>query len=55
MEGILPLAEAVDELTCDETEIFSKVVPPMFEVMQSTLKLLCDYVRRGALSERPSF
>ena len=51
MQRILPLADVVDEITCEETETFSKIVPRMFEVMQSTVKLLGNYVKRGRFGE----
>ena len=42
------LAQKVaDEIVCEETEILEKIVPRMFEVMQSTVKNLCDYIKRG--------
>jgi hypothetical protein len=52
MQRILPLADVVDEITCDETETFSKIVPRMFEVMQSTVKVLSEYVKRGRFGKR---
>jgi hypothetical protein len=56
MQRILPLADKVaDEIVCEEMEIFSKILPRIFEVMQSIVKLLCDYVKRGRFGERSSF
>lgn len=52
MQRILPLADkVVDEIVYEEMEIFGKVVPRMFEVMQSTVKLLCDNVKLGRFGE----
>ena len=48
LQRIVSLAEDVaDEIVCEETEILEKIVPRMFEVMQTTVKFLCDYVKRG--------
>ena len=48
LQRIVSLAEKVaDEIVCEETEILEKIVPRMFEVMQATVTILCDYVKRG--------
>ena len=48
LQRIMSLAEKVaDEIVCDETEILEMIVPRMFEVMQTTMKNLCDYIKRG--------
>ena len=48
LQRILPLAGKVaDEIVCEETEILEKVLPRMFEVMQTVAKFSCDYVKRG--------
>ena len=53
LQRIVYLAEKVaDEIVCEETEILKKIVPRMFEVMQATVKTLCDYVKHGRLGEQ---
>ena len=39
--------KVADEIVYEETEIFEKTIPRMFEVMQGVAKISCDYVRRG--------
>ena len=39
--------KVADEIIYEETEIFEKTIPRMFEVMQMVAKFSCDYVRRG--------
>jgi len=48
LQRIVSLAEKVaDEIVCDEMEILEMIVPRMFEVMQTTVNILCGYVKRG--------
>jgi len=48
LHHILSLADKVaDEIVYEEIEILERVVPRMFEVMHTTVKFLCDYVKRG--------
>jgi len=48
LQRVLPLADKVaDDIACEETEILDKIVPRMFEVIQTTVKFSCDYVKRG--------
>jgi hypothetical protein len=50
LQRILPLADSVEEeMVCEETAILEKTIPRMFEVMQTVVKFLCDYVKRGRL------
>jgi len=56
LQRIVSLAEKVaDEIVCDDTEILEMIVPRMFEVMQTTMKVLCDYVKRGRFGVWSSF
>ena len=56
LQRIVGLGEKVaDEIVCEETEILEKVVPRMFEVMQTTVRILCDYVKRGRFGLCSSF
>ena len=53
LQRIVYLAEKVaDEIVCEETEILKNIVPRMFEVMQVTVKGLCDYVKRGRFGKQ---
>ena len=48
LQRILLFANKVtDEIVCKETELLEKIIPRMFEVMQSVAKVSCDYVKRG--------
>ena len=40
---------------CGETEILKEVIPRMFEVMHTTVKASCDYIKRGRFGRQPSF
>ena len=54
LECIVCLAEKVaDEIVCEETEILGEIVPRMFEVMQTTVRILCDFVKRGRFGRQP--
>jgi len=56
LQRILPLADKVaDEIVSEETEILDKIIPRMFEVMHTTAKFSCDYVKRGRFSRWSSF
>ena len=56
LQRILPFADKVaDKIVSEETDIFDKIMPRMFEVMQKTAKFLCDYVKRGRFSRRSIF
>ena len=56
LQRILPLADKVaEEIISEETDIFNKIMPRMFEVMQKIAKFLCDYVKRGRFSRRSIF
>ena len=51
LQRVSPLAEKVaDEIVSEETEILDKIIPKMFEVMQTIAKFLCEYVKRGRFS-----
>ena len=51
LKRILPLADIVaEEIVCEDTEVLEKVIPRMFEVMQSVAKISCDYVKRKGFS-----
>ena len=39
--------KVADEIVYEETEIFERTIPRMFEVMQRVAKFSCDYIRRG--------
>ena len=55
LQRILPLADKVaDEIVCGETATLENIVPRMFEIMQTTVKYLCDYVKRGRFGMRSS-
>jgi len=56
LQRILPLADKVaDEILCGETGTLEKIIPRMFEVMHTTLKISCDYVRRGRFGKQLAF
>jgi hypothetical protein len=56
LQRILPLMDKVaDDIMCKETEILKKVIPRMFEVMHMTLKVSCDYIKRGRFGKQLSF
>jgi len=42
--------KVADEIVCKETELLEKIIPRMFEVMQTVAKASCDYVKRGKRS-----
>ena len=48
LRRVSPLADKVaDEIVGEETDILDKIMPRMFEVMQTIAKFLCEYVRHG--------
>ena len=48
LQRILHFADKVaDEIVCKETELLEKIIPRMFEVMQTVARVSCDYVKRG--------
>ena len=48
LQRILVFADKVaDEIVCKETELLEKIIPRMFEVMQTVARVSCDYVKRG--------
>lgn len=50
LQRILPFADSVEEeIVCEETGILEKIIPRMFEVIQTVVKYLCHYVKRGRL------
>ena len=50
LQRILPFADSVEEeIVCEETAILERTIQRMFEVMQTVVKFLCDYVKRGRL------
>ena len=56
LHRILPLADKVaDEIVYEEINILEKIVPRMLEVMHTTVKFLCDYVKRGRFGRQPTF
>jgi hypothetical protein len=55
LQRILPLADKVtDEIICNETEILKNLIPRMFEVMQTAVKVSYDYVKRGRFGRQSS-
>jgi len=51
LQRVSPLADKVaDEIVSEETDILDKIIPRMFEVMQTIAKFLCEYVKRGRFS-----
>jgi len=51
LQRVSPLADKVaDEIVSEETDILDKIMPRMFEVMQTTANFLCEYVKRGRFS-----
>ena len=56
LQRILPLVDKVtDEIMCRDTEILKKVIPRMTEVMHTTVKVSCDYIKRGRFGRQASF
>jgi len=56
LQRVSPLADKVaDEIVSEETDILDKIVPRMFEVMQTIAKFLCEYVRHGRFSRLSLF
>jgi len=59
LQRVLPLADKVaDEIVSEETEeteLLDKILPRMFEVMQTIANFLCDYVKRGRFSRLSPF
>jgi len=56
LKRVLPLADKVtDEIVSKETEILEKIMPRMFEVMQTLAKFLCNYIKRGRFSRLSLF
>ena len=55
LQRIFPLADKVaDEIVSEETEVFNKIMPRMFDVMQRIAEFLCDYVKLGYFSRLTS-
>jgi len=53
LQRILPLADSVEEeIVCEETAILEKIIPRMFNLMQTVVKYLCGYVKRGRLGRQ---
>ena len=53
---VLPLADKVaDEIVSEETDILDKIIPRMFEVMQTIAEFVCKYVKRGRFSRLSPF
>jgi len=56
LQRLSPLADKVaDEIVSEETDILDKVMPRMFEAMQTIANFLCGYVRRGRFSRLSLF
>jgi len=56
LQRILPLADKVaDDIVCEETEVMEKVLPRMYEVMQTVAVFSCNYVKRGRFGGQSSF
>jgi len=56
LQRILPLADKVaEDIVYEETEILEKIIPRMFEVMQSVARFSCDYVKRGRFGRQSSY
>jgi len=56
LQRVSPLADKVaDEIVSEETDILDKIVPRMFEAMQTIAKFLCEYVRHGRFSRLSLF
>ena len=56
LQRVLPLADKVaDDIACEETGLLEKSVSRMFDVMQTTVKFSCDYVKRGRFGRRATF
>ena len=48
LQRILLFADKVaDEIVCKETELLEKIIPRMFEVMQTVARVSCEYAKRG--------
>jgi len=51
LQRVSPLADKVaDEIVSEETDILDKIMPRMFEVMQTIANFLCEYVKRARFS-----
>jgi len=51
LQRISPLADKVaDEIVSEETDILDKIMPRMFDVMQTIAKFLCEYIKHGRFS-----
>ena len=56
LKRILPMAERVaNGIVCEETEILEKIIPRMFEVMQTVAVFSCNYVKRGRFGRGHSY
>ncbi len=56
LQRILPLVDKVtDEIMSRDTEILKEVIPRMSEVMHTTVKISCDYIKRGRFGGQPCF
>jgi hypothetical protein len=42
--------KVADEIVCKETELLEKIIPRMFEVMQTVARVSCDYIKCGERS-----
>ena len=56
LQRVLPLVDKVaDDIACEGTGILEEIVSRMFEVMQTTVKFSCDYVKRGRFGRQATF
>jgi len=56
LQRVSPLANMVaDEIVNEETDILDKIMPRMFEAMQTIAEFLCEYVRHGRFSRLSLF
>jgi len=56
LQRVSPLADKIaDEIVSEETDILDKIMPRMFEVMQTIARFLCEYVKRGRFSRLSLF
>ena len=53
LRRVLPVADKIkEEIVSEETDILNITMPRMFDEMQKTVNVLCDYVKRGRFSRR---
>jgi len=56
LQRILFFADKVaDEIVGEETDILEKIIPRMFDVMQTVATFLCNYVKRGRFGGQSAF